>query len=325
MIPTQCVQAQKDIDEIEKGLANPESVFYKTLMNKGQLIRLLAASYEMLSVNNIIDVPVNKIANHIVHKVEALNSDLSTTNIYHALPQKYKYHQINPKSEEDEFNSQHGNENSSLNTNYEEQNSSEINYYTTQIELCKKILLHLKSEPYVEKTDSDGAPLLDLLEYDSDMVIRRAAQQFVLQTFDNRKTVPTNTIHLLLQAYMQTSNKYAAGVYISKLKQFGIQKKDNSIQIQQKLFTPKQLGKILKGETKDVHQSFIILNTDEAYENGFYGKCNCSECGSWRIRLESRYNYQTDTFEDPKLHCYECLQTTKPPLVKFPLSRPTPK
>jgi len=320
-IPPECEQAQKDILEIESGLSKPESVFHRTLLNKGELLRLLAASYEVLSTNNLTEIPVNGIANHIMKRITQLNTNLSKAWVYDSLPSKYKSHRANISTEIDE--SSKWTENSSLYTDYEKENVSEIEFYKKQIELCKKIISHLKTEPYLLKTDYTNSLILDFHEYESDLVIRNAAQDFVFDTFDNRKSVPLNTIHLLIQAYFDTSNKYAAGVYISKLKEYGIQKKDNSIQTMQKLFTPKQLGKILKGETKQVHQSFEIITEADAWNNGFYGKTNCPECGDKRIRLEQKYDYTTDSFSDPMLHCYACLKDSEPPKIKMPMSHPT--
>ena len=321
VISPECIQAQKDIDEIEQGFSNTNSILSKTILNKGELLRLLAASYEMLSIHKVIDIPVNHIANHIMKRITELNSDLSSTRVYDSLPSKYKYHKINPKTVEDKYNSQDGNDNSDIYVNYERDNLPEINYYYTQIELCKNIISHLKTQVYVLKTDSNGSSILDLQEYQSDMVIRNTAQTFVADTFDNRKTVPLNTLHLVLQAFFEYSNNYAAGMYISKIKEYGIQKKDKSIIMLKKLFTSKQLVKILRGETKDVHQSFEILTEEDAYENGFYGKEKCSECGDRRVRLEERYDWRTGSFGGPKLYCYACLKTTIAPRVKLPLSK----
>ncbi len=324
-IPSECIQAQKDIDEIEQGFSNPNSIYHKTILNKGELLRLLASSYELLSINNVIDVPVNHIANHIMKRVTELNTNLSKAWIYDSLPTKYKSHRFNPNIVSEETESSKRTDNSSLYVNYEEQNSSEIFFYETQIQMCKKILTHLKTEPYIQKADENNITILDIQEYESDLVVRTAAQTLVNDTFDNRKTVPLNTIHLLLESFYSASNKYAAGLYISKLKEYGIQKKDQSINVLQKLFTPKQLGKILKGETREIHQSFQILTEEDAYENGFYGKAKCPECGDWRVRLEPKYNWTTDTFSDPRLRCYACLEYSDAPKVKLPLSRPTPQ
>jgi hypothetical protein len=320
-VSLECIQAQKDIQEIEQGFSNTNSIFSKTILNKGELLRLLAASYEVLSINKVINISVDHIASHIMKRITELNSELSSTRVYDSLPSKYKYHVVNPVTEEDKYNSQDGNGNSDIYTNYERDNTPEINYYNTQIQLCKNIILHLKTEPYILKTDPNGSPVFDLQEYESDMVIRNAAQSFVSDTFDNRKTVPLNTIHFLLQAFFNYNNDYAAGVYISKIKEYGIQKKDKSIVMLKKLFTSKQLVKILRGQTKEVHQSFEILTEDDAYENGFYGKAKCGECGNRRVRLEEKYDWKTGSFGERKLYCYACLKITTPPKVKLPLSK----
>ena len=324
-ISVECKKAQEIISDIEKGFTNSDSIIQKAFMQKGDVVRLLASSYETLVINGIIEIEIENIATYLMKRLKSLNADITKVWIYEALPAKYKSHSLHYTSEEDTYHqSTEFTVNSSLYTNYEEQNKSELDYWQDQIILCKKIISHLKTESYIEKTDEKGIPLLDLLEYESDLIIRKTAQNFVSETFDNRKTVSVNTIHILLEAFSLASNKYAAGMYVSKLKEFGIQKKHQSLNILQKLFTAKQLGKILKGETKEVHQSFQIITEEDAYENGFYGKAKCQECGDYRVKLVEKYDYAAGKFRPPILHCFACLKATPPPRVKLPMAQPTP-
>lgn len=319
-LSVECLQAQKDIQDIENNLSNPTSILHRTLLGKGEVLRLLATSYEILFNNGLSKVPVNGIASHILKRVSEINTNLSKSWIYESLPAKYKTHRLNNIAGYEYTQSVKRTESSSIDSDYESQNFSEIDFYNTQIILCKKLISHLKTHEYITKIGDNGLTVLNLEEYDSDLVIRTTSQDFVLSVFDNRKTVTLNTIHLLLQAFFDMSNKYAAGLYVSKLKEFGIQKKKQAITQSKKLFTPKQLRKILKGETKEIHQSFEIVTSQEAYENGFYGKINCSECGSWRVKLQEIYNYTTDSFSNPLLHCFSCLEDTRLPKVMLPLT-----
>ena len=85
------------------------------------------------------------------------------------------------------------------------------------------------------------------------------------------------------------------------------------------------MGKILRGQTRELHQSEEIITQKDAYDNGFYGKVNCEECGFWRVILETHYNPHTDSFTNPTLSCFKCGKTTTPPPVKLRMSTPTPQ
>lgn len=315
--------AKQTISEIENGLSNPESIFHRTILNKGELLRLLAASYETLCVNKVMDLQVNHIANHIMKKVKELNSELSSTRIYDSLPAKYKYHTHNPIIEEEDTNSnsQHGNENASYILTPKEENKPEIDFWRDQIKLCKKIITHLESNSFLQKKESDNY-LLEK-EYSQELIMRKAAQKFLDDAYDDRKTVPINTIHILIDTFIHANNNYAASVYISKLKEYGSQKKQKSFKAIDSTFSSKQLTKILKGHVRELHISQEILTQDDAYDNGFYGKSNCSECGAWRVILQQ--DYRDGQFGKPVLSCFVCGKETEPPKVKLHLSHPTPR
>jgi len=314
-------QAMLTIEQIESDLQNPDSITRKTFLSKGQIIRLYASAFEILSINGKIDVPVNQIANHIMKRTQQLGESISKAWIYDELPTKYKSHRIVDNIENKNIQSIKWTESPSYITP-EEENKPEIEFWINQIILCKKVLSHLKSESYLLKKQSDTY-CLDK-EYHEELIIRKAAQKLVEEAFDNRKTVPISTISLLLDAFITVNNKYAANVYISKLKEYGSQNKDKAMK-SFNLFSSKQLTKILKGHVRELHQSFEINTQKEAWENGFYGRCACPECGNWRIILESRYNPNTGTFAEPLLNCFACGKQSTPLKVKLPLSRETPR
>lgn len=315
-------QAKQTIKQIETDFQDPNSITRKIFLNKGQILRLYASSFEILSQEGIIDLQINEIANHIYKRTKELDEKISKTWIYDELPTKYKSHRANSiiTSEGDRPESGKRTEDDSY-ISPEEENKPEIEFYIHQIDLCKKILSHLKSESYLLKKQGENYSLDK--NYREELIIRTAAQKLVEEAFDNRKSVPVSTISLLLDVFIEVNNKYAANVYISKLKEYGSRNKDNAMKTMTTLFSSKQFTKILKGHVKELHQSMEINTQQEAYDNGFYGKTNCSECGSWRVILEQKYI--AGKFEDPKLSCFSCNQTTDAPKVKLPLSRQTPK
>ena len=305
--------AELAVAEIETGIHNPNNLIHKMFSQKRDVVRYLADCYEVLIDNNKLDVQVNQIANYLMKKIESSNADITKVWVYDSLPAKYKTHRLLQTKEE----LTHFTENSSLNTNYEQENQAEITFVEQEISLLKLRLSKLRSSHYYSKLEPE--------QYREHYIIRQAAQKFMSDALDDRKTVPLNTIHLLVTAYDTSNLKHSAGEYISELKLFGAQKKDEGIKTLSKIFTSKQMGKILRGLTRELHQSLEILTQDDAYANGFYGKTNCEECGSWRIELHTPYDYKLGNFRTPILSCFKCGHMSESPKVKLPISTATPR
>jgi len=305
-------EAQEAINSIEDGLANSDSIIKKMFTEKKHVVRYLADCYEILIVNRKMEGNINEIATYLMKKIKSLDADISKIWVYESLPAKYKSHRLNA-DELSEFT-----QNSSIYTkNYEVENAMEIDFINSYVMLLKQRITALKKEPYCRAIDAE--------QYREDYIIRGAALKLLQDTWDNRKTVPVNTIHLLLDAFDRLNLKRAAGEYISLLKKFGAEKKEGAMKDMKKIFTPKQVGKILKGLTRELHMSQEIHNSKDAYENGFFGKACCEDCGNWRVIIQSHYNPKTDSFDDPELYCFACGHTGDIPPTKLPLSSPTPR
>lgn len=308
-------KAKQSIEEIEQGISTNDSLIHNMFASKGAAIRFLADQYEILSESNTIPLEKNQIANFLMKRLQELNVNFGVSWAYDSLPSKYKNHRVTQGIDDDY--SVKRNEDSSLYTDYEAENKLEITFLDSYINLLKQRITTLKKEPYYS--------LLEPEQYREYYIIRGTAFKMLEDVLDNRKTVPVNTIHLLYHVYDTLNLKKAAGEYIVDLKKFGAEKKDGSINEMKKLFDPKQLGKILSGHVRELHISQEPQTQEDAYENGFYGKCNCEECGSWRIVLQTSYNPKTGTFANSQLYCFACGLTTKPPRVKLPMSHPTPQ
>ena len=303
--------AESAINEIETGLQNKDTIIHHMFTEKRDVVRYLAECYEVLITNEKMDLEVKQIANYLVKKLAKFESNIYSTYIYDSLPAKYKSHRINPLLSDNPSN------NRDINTtpDYEKENINEINFIEANISLLKLRANKLKTSHYTS--------LLEPETYREQFIIRNAALKMLADTLDDRKTIPLNTIHLLLAAYDTANLKHAAGEYISLLKKFGAEKKEKALSTL-KVFSSKQMGKILRGHVRELHQSMEILTQEDAYENGFYGKCGCPECGSWRVNLESQYDHNTG-FADPTLYCYKCGKFSPPPMVKLPISQATPR
>lgn len=305
-------KAQKDIDEIESGIKNNDSLINKMFALKRDVVRHLAECYEVLVIAEKITIQTSEIANFLMKKLEKLNADITKVWVYDSLPAKYKSHRPSQLPELGNFtaNSSHG-------INYTEENKLEINFLTLFINLLKKRRTALKNEPFYSKLEPE--------QYMEHYIIKSAALNMVENVWNNRKTVPVNTIHLLLQVFDTYNLKYAAGQYISELKKFGSEKKEHAINILDTTFSAKQLRKILRGQTRELHVSMEIRTQNEAYENGFFGKAQCTKCNSWRIILNSKYSSISQNLSESILYCFACGNTDGLPFVKLPLSSPTPR
>lgn len=307
--------AELSIQNIEKDISTNSTIIHHMFTKKKDAVRFLADCYEVLIFHKKIDLQVTQIAHYLVKKLTKLNKDIYPTYIYDSLPSKFKSHR--ESLEYSEIPSDNSSLNTTNNFDYEEENQSEISFVEDQISILKLRLTKLKTSQYVS--------LLEPEIYREQYIIRRAALKFLSDALDDRKTVPINTIHLLLLAYDTYNLKHAAGEYISLLKKFGAQKKDEGITNLKKIFSTKQMGKILRGQTRELHQSMEIITQEDAYANGFYGRTSCDECSSWRIILESSYDFVTQTFTNQKLNCFACGVITAAPSVKLPLTSPTPQ
>lgn len=314
-------KAQKDIFEIESGIKNSNSLINKIFTSKRDTVRYLAECYEVLVVANKITLKKNGIANFLMKRFQELDVKIGTSWVYDSLPAKYKSHKLNEITElstkRNENSSLDSNYDSNTNKNYVEENKLEINFLTLFINLLKQRRAALKNEAFYSKLEPE--------KYMEHYIIKSTALSMAENAWNNRKTVPVNTIHLLLQVFDTYNLKYAAGQYISELKKFGSEKKEHAIDILHTTFSDKQLRKILKGQTRELHMSMEIRTQDEAYENGFFGKTQCVECGSWRLILNSEYNLDKHSYGKAVLYCFACGNTDSVPFVKLPLSLATPR
>lgn len=306
--------AQSAINEIELSLTDPNHILHRMFAEKRDIVRYLAECYEILVINEKLEIQTNQIANYLLKRVTKIDAAIGKSWVYDSLPAKYKFNRLTKQ----EFESSERTDNGSLNTppDYEKENNNEIKFVEAQIALYKARISKLKTTHYLSKLDPEI--------YREHFIIRQAAHDMLSTVLDDRKTIPINTIHLLLMAYDMANLKHAAGEYISLLKKFGAEKKEQGLKTL-KLFSSKQMGKILKGHVRELHQSMEIETQTDAYENGYYGKVPCPECGSWRINKEIHQNTSSPEEYFLILYCYKCGSTSDPPPVKLPLSTPTPQ
>jgi len=312
---SEIIKIKQEIYSLENSLNNSGvlSVFTET---KKSAIVILAEKYERLYDLGASDIPTNQIANYLVKKFEKLKIQIHFSTIYDNLPSKYKTHQPNPSYEVD---SEIPNENSSLLVNYEEENAPLIQVIEEFEDTLKKIKSKLKTIPFLKKKDSSGNYYLDQQEIKADIKDLRFANKAVNQIFDDRVTMPVHLQHLALRIFLEESSKYAANVYVSKIKEFGSFKKKENIENLKNLMSFKQFRKLLTGKVKELQDLYIPKNKDEAQEKGCYGmQCKNMQCKSWRVYYEPKY-------PNGKLicRCYQCGNMFKPITEMLPKEYPS--
>ena len=177
---------------------------------------------------------------------------------------------------EEYIDSENPNENSSLNINYEQENESMIEFMEDHIDTTKAIISKLKTTPFVSK--------LDKKQLQEDLKCMYFADKSVMDCFDDRKSLPVAAQHIALRVYAEEPAKYAANVYVQKIKKFGGFKQKEAMD---NLMSFKQFRKLLTGKVKELRDRYIPKSKDEAMERGYYGmRCSDMQCKSWRVFYE---------------------------------------
>lgn len=113
----------------------------------------------------------------------------------------------------------------------------------------------------------------------------------VEEIFDNRDKVPLSTQHFLFYANSQTTLSDTYSKYVLLVKDYA------------KGITPKQVGKILRGEVTNIVQLFDPKTRAEAIASGYYGQ-KCPECNSFRTIIKFHSEGQATEYvsDDGKFH-----------------------
>lgn len=309
-------EIKKEIDAIENGISSGlvTKLFSET---KKSTLLYLAEKYERLYELKASEIPTNQIANYLVKKFDNMNIKISTSNLYEALPSKYKTHKPNPVIDD----SVERNENSSF-INYEEENELFLELIEEIENTWKNIKTKLKTSQFLKKKDDEGNYLLDQKQIHEDIKLIRASNQFVNEMFDDRVTMAISTQYMAVRIFGEEASKYAASVYVSRLKELGNAKIKEARDNLTRLMSFKQFRKLLTGHVKNLIPLYIPKNKGEAILKGYYGvQCKNMQCKSWRVFFE-------DVLEDGVMKklckCYECNAKPFKPITEV-LPKETPQ
>jgi len=307
----------KKLTHIHEDLVNPEHYLPDLLKNDAPKKTFYFEWAKILELKYIIeDTPnlIAEISNTIRIKLISLNHQNKLSWMYDSLPGKYKQHKYNPAWGEPTNNS-------SPNINYELENKLTIDRITEHITVFEAIREKLKTTEFLSKRNKKGRLLLNPNRVKSDYTILQAADKFAKDVFDDRKDVSIHTQHYLITMVMRYNLGHATGAYLGFIKDFRAKARKKSIDILDDLLSTKQVRKIMRGLTKELHARYDPKNKQEAQLTGFYGD-QCSNCESWRVDFDYVYSEETDTTE--KLcTCHGCNESWVPKLEVLPNVRPS--
>jgi len=159
------------------------------------------------------------------------------------------------------------------------ENKPYINELTQDIKLLEKARTYLETHEMMSK--------IDPFEMDEYFTRKRGSRSMLYQIMDGRVKVLTETFHLLMTAYIESTKSNTFAKYMEHLRKI--------IEM-----TPKQAVKLITGRVSKVDILYEPKSRSDARMANFYG-VRCGECGSWRIDLK----YHTDLNTD-MLFCYAC-------------------
>ena len=165
---------------------------------------------------------VGAISSYIKSELRRLGVHPSTYSYVHeVLGYKYKNEKYDSsKREDDEGDVQHRLDSSKPIADFEKENASLIETFEQQRDLLKSFINKAKSSKILSELNS-----MQLLRYEETNLRIQATQSFAFQVIDDRQSVPILAQLKLVNAVVASTNNSAAGMYVSQVKQYGANKK----------------------------------------------------------------------------------------------------
>lgn len=165
---------------------------------------------------------VGEISSYIKSELRQLGVHQSTLAYVHeVLGYKYKNDKYDSsKTEEDEGEEKLRLDSSKPIADFERENASLIETFEQQRELLKSFISKAKSSKILSELNS-----MQLLQYEETNLRIQATQSFAFQVIDDRQSVPVLAQLKLVMAIVASTNNSAAGMYVSQVKQYGANKK----------------------------------------------------------------------------------------------------
>lgn len=164
---------------------------------------------------------VGEISSYIKSQLRDLGVHKSTFSYVHeVLGYKYKNEKYDTsEKDENEGDAEHRQISSNLIADFDQENASIIETINQQIEFLKNFRTKARSSHILSLLNSK-----QLLEYEETNLRIQATQLLADQLIDDRQSVPLHAQLKLIMAVVGSTNNFAAGMYVSQIKQFGANK-----------------------------------------------------------------------------------------------------
>lgn len=205
---------------------------------------------------------VGQISSYIKLELKHLGVHQSTLPYVHeVLGYKYKNEKYDSsKTDEDESEEKLRLDSSKPIADFEKENASIIQTFEQQRDLLKHFIDKAKSSKIASELNS-----VQLLEYEEMNLRIQATQSFAFQVIDDRQSVPVLSQLKLVNCIVGSTNNSAAGMYISQVKQYGANKKQEGDEFFNKISAmifsalPDKYRKLFLATTKSIKKLKSIM------------------------------------------------------------------
>ncbi len=218
---------------LKEQIQKPDSylrTLYSTAAPKKDVIVLWADNLErqhelelQLHYDPALD-SVGEISSYIKSELRQLGVHQSTLSYVHeVLGYKYKNEKKNryqDQTDDEELRGLTSQSSSIPIAKFERENASLIETFEQQRELLKSFINKAKSSKILSQLNH-----MQLLQYEENNLRIQATQSFAFQIIDDRQSVPVLAQLKLINAIVASTNNSAAGMYVSQVKQYGANKK----------------------------------------------------------------------------------------------------
>lgn len=240
---------------IQKDLHSPTTAAVLASKSPKKSIIVLWADYleKLYEIESEKNIPttvksIGHISSYIKTELRTMGVETQMSWVHESLPHKYKLGDMDDAEKQNNQDDVQRRQDSSLNIDPKEENKILIELIEKEIKVKQSIKNKLISSHFMALLSEEEQAQTKELYLKAYNII-----DITGDLFDDRVSCPTMLQHLLLNAHIQATDNFAAGVYVNKVKDFGANRWDLAKQLIKKQYdviaevTPeiKKLKKIL--------------------------------------------------------------------------------
>lgn len=228
---------EQELEELEnkevllkEDLKKPDTLLREAYFSDSPKKNLIVKWAENLEERHDLEIELHRsltvktvggISSYIKSELKKMGVPSSTLSYVHeSLGHKYKYEKYDSsEKDESEGDAEQRLNSSNLIANYSKENTSLLETIHQQIEFLKNFRNKAKSSRILSALSP-----AELLQYEETNLRIQASQLFAGQIIDDRQSVPILAQLKLVMAIVASTNNFAAGQYVSQVKQYGANK-----------------------------------------------------------------------------------------------------